>query len=121
MIELTVLLLFLAAGWFWLDSLRARDFALDGARRACDAEGVQLLDWTVAMKKIRLGRDDEGRRGLQRTYEFEFSDTGNNRRRGSILLLGSRAEDIAFEPYETAASEIAIEAPARANHLTRVK
>jgi hypothetical protein len=88
MIELTVLLAFLAAGWFWLDSLRARDIALDGARRACEAEGVQLLDWTVAMKKIRLGRDDEGRRGFQRTYEFEFSDTGNNRIGGSITVIG---------------------------------
>jgi hypothetical protein len=88
MIELCVLLAFLAAGWFWLDSLRARDVALDGARRACEAEGVQLLDWTVAMKKIRLGRDDEGRRGFQRTYEFEFSDTGNNRIEGSITVIG---------------------------------
>ena len=86
--ELTALLIFLVAGWFWLDSLHSRDVALDGARRACDAEGVQLLDWTVAMKKIRLGRDDEGRRSLQRTYEFEFSDTGNNRIGGSITVIG---------------------------------
>ena len=88
MIELTILLVVLAGAWFWLDSLRARDVALDGARRACEAEGVQLLDWTVAMKKIRLGRDDEGQRGLQRTYEFEFSDTGNNRVGGSITVIG---------------------------------
>lgn len=90
MIELTILLLVLAGAWFWLDSLRARDVALDGARRACEAEGVQLLDWTVAVKKIRLGRDDEGRRGLQRTYEFEFSDTGNNRVGGSITVIGQQ-------------------------------
>jgi hypothetical protein len=88
LIELGALFAFLAAGWFWLDSLRARDVALDGARRACEAEGVQLLDWTVAMKRIRLGRDDEGRRGFQRTYEFEFSDTGNNRIGGSITIVG---------------------------------
>jgi hypothetical protein len=88
MIELYVLVFFLAAGWFWLDSLRARDFALEGARRACEAEGVQLLDWTVAVKKIRLGRDEEGRRGVQRTYDFEFSDTGNNRIGGSITIIG---------------------------------
>ncbi len=88
MLELTTLLIFLAGGWFWLDSLRAREAALDGARKACEAEGVQLLDWTVAMKRIRLGRDDEGRRGLQRTYEFEFSDTGNNRIGGSITVIG---------------------------------
>jgi uncharacterized protein DUF3301 len=88
MLEFTILIVFVAGAWFWLDSLRARDVALDGARRACEAEGVQLLDWTVAVKKIRLGRDDEGRRGLQRTYEFEFSDTGNNRVGGSITVIG---------------------------------
>lgn len=90
MIELTILFVFIAGAWFWLDSLRARDVALDGARRACEAEGVQLLDWTVAVRKIRLGRDDEGRRGLQRTYEFEFSDTGNNRVGGSITVIGQQ-------------------------------
>ena len=88
--ELAALFIFLAAGWFWLDSLRARDAALDCARRACEAEGVQLLDWTVAMKRIRLGRDEEGRRGFQRTYEFEFSDTGNNRIEGSITVIGQQ-------------------------------
>lgn len=88
MLELTTVFIFLAAGWFWMDSLHARDAALDAARRACEAESVQLLDWTVAMKQIRLGRDDEGRRRFRRTYEFEFSDTGNNRIKGSLTLIG---------------------------------
>jgi hypothetical protein len=88
--ELSILLIFLAGGWFWLDALRAREIALDAARRACAAEGVQLLDWTVAMKQIRFGRDDEGRRRFRRTYEFEFSDTGNNRIGASLTLLGGQ-------------------------------
>ena len=85
-----MLILCLAAGWFWMDSLQARDAALDAARRACDAENVQLLDWTVAVRQLRLGRDDEGRVRVRRTYEFEFSDTGNNRIGGSLTLLGRR-------------------------------
>jgi hypothetical protein len=88
MLELSILALFVAAGWFWMDSLQARDAALDAARRACEAENVQLLDWTVSMKKVGLGRDDEGRRRLRRTYEFEFSDSGDNRIRGSLVLVG---------------------------------
>lgn len=88
MIELSILAVFIAAGWFWMDTLQARDAALDAARRACDAENVQLLDWTVAVRKLRLGRDEEGRLRLRRTYEFEFSDTGNNRIGGSLTLLG---------------------------------
>lgn len=88
MVELSALALFIFAGWFWMDTLQARDAALDAARRACEAENVQLLDWTVAVKQLRLGRDDEGRRRLRRTYEFEFSDTGNNRIKGSLTLIG---------------------------------
>jgi hypothetical protein len=90
MLELSILALFVAAGWFWMDSLQARDAALDAARRACEAENVQLLDWTVSMKKVGLGRDDEGRRRLRRTYEFEFSDSGDNRIGGSLVLVGRR-------------------------------
>jgi hypothetical protein len=88
MIELAILLVFIAGGWFWTDSMRAREAALDAGRRACAAEGVQLLDWTVMLKRTRLGRDDDGRMRVKRVYEFEFSDTGDNRIKGSISLLG---------------------------------
>lgn len=88
MIEFIVLGIFIAAVWFWMDTLQARDAALDAARRACEAENVQLLDWTVAMDRIRLGRDEEGRARIRRTYAFEFSDTGNNRIGGTLTLLG---------------------------------
>ena len=88
MIEFLTLLIFIAGAWFWTDSMRAREAALDAGRRACTAEGVQLLDWTVMLNQTRLGRDDEGRLRVKRVYEFEFSDTGNNRIKGSITLLG---------------------------------
>ena len=86
--EIVALVVLLAAGWFWSDSMHAREVAIDAGRRACDAENVQFLDWSVALRKIRLSRDEEGRRKLQRTYEFEFSETGNNRLRGSVTLIG---------------------------------
>ncbi|HEX7810485.1 MAG TPA: DUF3301 domain-containing protein [Burkholderiales bacterium] len=88
MLELFVLAIFVLSGWFWMDTLQARDAALDAARRACEAENVQLLDWTVAVRKLGLGRDEDGRRRIRRTYEFEFSDTGNNRIKGSLTLIG---------------------------------
>ena len=84
-------LLFLAAiGWFWLDSLKARDAAIAAARRACESEDLQLLDETVASSNIRLERDDDGVLRLRRAYAFEYSDTGDNRRRGSVVMLGRR-------------------------------
>jgi len=74
--------------WLWLDSLRARDTAVAAAREACAAEGLMLLDDTVAIAGMRLRRDDDGRVRLQRAYDFEYSDSGNNRIKGSIVLLG---------------------------------
>ncbi len=76
--------------WFWLDSLKVREAAIDAARAACAAEGLLLLDATVAIASLKLARDDEGRLMLQRAYDFEFSDTGDNRLKGSVVLLGRR-------------------------------
>jgi hypothetical protein len=32
-------------------------------------------------------RDDEGRLRLRRVYGFEYSDTGHNRRKGTVTLI----------------------------------
>jgi len=97
--ELLVLALALAATWLWLDSLRAREHAVAAGRAACARYGVQLLDETVAFARLRLGRDDNGRLRLRRTYIFEFTETGDNRRQGVIVMLGARLEDLQLEPY----------------------
>jgi Protein of unknown function (DUF3301) len=88
-----------AVGLFWIDSLRAREHALAAGRRACERYGVQLLDETVQFARLRLARDEEGRLRLKRTYTFEFSDTGNNRRHGAIVMLGGELGDLRLEPY----------------------
>jgi len=97
--EATALLLLIAGTLFWIDTLRAREAALAAGRAACERYGLLLLDDTVAVTRTRLARNSEGRLRLARTYGFEFSDTGNNRRHGCIHLLGGRAEDVSFEPY----------------------
>ncbi len=89
----------LAAVYLWVDSLRAREHAVAAGRAACKRYNVQLLDETVAFARLRLARDDAGRLRLRRTYTFEFSDTGNNRRHGAIVMLGARLEDLQLEPY----------------------
>ncbi|MEW6687703.1 MAG: DUF3301 domain-containing protein [Pseudomonadota bacterium] len=84
---------------FWIDSLRARERALAAGRAACERYGLQLLDETVAVSALRLARNAEGRLRLRRVYAFEFSDTGNNRRQGSVAVLGAEVEDLHLEPY----------------------
>jgi len=78
-----------AAGLLWT-SLKAREAANAAMRAACRAEGLLFLDDTVALQSMRPLRDGDGRMALRRIYGFEYSDTGDNRRRGSVTLLGPR-------------------------------
>lgn len=88
--EFIGLLVLAGLAWLWFDSLKARDAAIASARTACEMEGLLLLDDTVAIASLKPARDGEGRLQLRRVYEFEYSDTGNNRLRGSAVLLGCR-------------------------------
>jgi hypothetical protein len=93
-------LLFLAAlVWYWFDSLRALEHARDAGKRACNDADVQFLDDTVARIALALVRDESGRRVLRRTYRFEFSETGNSRIEGRVILLGHRIESVTMDPY----------------------
>ena len=98
--ELAAIVLIFAGLFFWVDSLRARERALLAGRNACERYGVQLLDETVAFARLRLARNNEGQLRLKRTYTFEFSDTGDNRRHGAIVMLGSELQDMQLEPYK---------------------
>lgn len=86
--------------WFWLHSIRILEIAREAGRQACDRMDVQFLDDTVAGAKLALARNAYGRRVLRRTYRFEFSETGNNRREGEVIMLGDRVEAVTMEPYQ---------------------
>jgi hypothetical protein len=88
-----------AAVFLWLDSLRARERAVKAGRAACERYALQFLDETVSFTRMRLRRDAEGQLRIARTYTFEFSDTGNNRRQGAIVMLGGELQDLQMEPY----------------------
>ena len=85
--EILGLLVLLSGGWFLWDSLKAREAANVAMRDACTAEGLLFLDDTVAMESVWPVRNDDGHVRLRRVYGFEYSDTGHNRRRGSITLV----------------------------------
>ena len=72
--------------WIWRGSLRAREAAISACHRACGAEGVQLLDQTVALKRLRpiISR---GRLRVHRVYGFEFSRTGTDRVEASVSMV----------------------------------
>lgn len=87
--------------WLWVDSLRAREGAVDAARRACASDGVQLLDDTVMLASLHVARVGSGPLVLHRVYHFEFSDTGNNRLAGAVTLAGARVDMLYLEPHHT--------------------
>ena len=97
--EAAAIALIVTGFFLWIDSLRARERALEAGRSACERYALQFLDDTVSFARMRLARNDVGELRIARTYTFEFSDTGNNRRHGAIVMLGGELLDLHLEPY----------------------
>jgi len=97
--ELAAIVAIVAGIVLWADSLRARERAVRAGRSACERYELQFLDDTVSFARMRLARNEDGELRIARTYLFEFSDTGNNRRQGAIVMLGGEVQDLHLEPY----------------------
>lgn len=82
--------------WLWFDSTRVHEIGVERARNQCHANEVQFLDDTVSLASIKPARDADGRLALKRTYTFEYSDTGNDRQSGSIIMLGKVVQRLSF-------------------------
>lgn len=88
----TVILLLVLLAWFWFDSFRAQEAVKTMSKQICSQFDLQLLDDTVTLMRMRLKRDTRGKWNWQRTYFFEFSDSGNNRKQGVIVIRGLAME-----------------------------
>jgi len=91
------LLLFL--GYFWSDSLKAREIAFRAAKTYCQQMDVQLLDEYVALNGLWPRKDVAGKTRAWRSYQFEFSSTGNERYSGKVIMLGKRVLSVQLEPH----------------------
>ena len=99
MSEILMLLLVVTVAMYWLSAMRCKDLAIMAARRECKLCSVQFLDQTVQLIKLSVSRDDTGSWRLWREYRFEYTDDGDTRRRGRIILLGQRVLSIALETF----------------------
>jgi hypothetical protein len=97
--ELAAIAAVALVAWLVWDALRSREHANEAMRHACDVRHYFFLDDTVSLHSLRPFRDDDGRVRLRRIYHFQFSDTGHNRRNGSIALVGNRV--VALDIGET--------------------
>jgi hypothetical protein len=77
--------------WFWMDTLKVRELALGAARNICYRQDLQLLDATVTLQRLQLRRS-AGRLALQRTFQFTYSNDGDDRCTGFIITVGNRVE-----------------------------
>lgn len=83
----------------WLDTLRARDLALTVARQQTSRLGLQLLDDTVALSATRVVRTASGWLALARRFRFEFTETGDSRREGLVILGPDAPPHVEIEAY----------------------
>lgn len=97
--EILIFLLFLSWLGYIFQSLRVRELALQAARKACQRDGLQLLDETVSMRRLSLSRDDRGRWRIWRQFSFEYSFNGVERERGSVIMLGARLQALVISEH----------------------
>ncbi|MEY6433839.1 DUF3301 domain-containing protein [Thioalkalicoccus limnaeus] len=93
--DLTAIFALCLLGWFWLDSLRAREIALGICQAACAQRDLQLLDQTVALRRLGLRRTLAGLR-FRRVYRFDYSDETLDRYSGHLVLIGLDLEEVSF-------------------------
>jgi hypothetical protein len=89
-LELFSLLGLVLVAIYWSDALRSLDHARTTGRRACMDAGVQFLDDSVALARLRLRRDARGSPAFWREYRFEYSTDGTDRHPGYLIVHGKQ-------------------------------
>ncbi|UCH52839.1 MAG: DUF3301 domain-containing protein [Pseudomonadota bacterium] len=97
--EVIAILALLAATGYWMAAIRSKEIARAAGRGACERAGVQFLDDTVELTRLRLRRDRVGRMAIYREYRFEFTSDGASRCRGELATSGNRVIRLTMEPY----------------------
>ncbi|MEO8672290.1 MAG: DUF3301 domain-containing protein [Tahibacter sp.] len=110
MIEALITLILLGAlALIWQDALRARELAARIGHQLCTNSGLQLLDQSVSLRRLRLIRTASGRMGLRRQYAFDVSTNGHDRHRGTLRLREGKLEDFSLPlPADTQANRTTI-------------
>ncbi len=84
----------------WWRAQKVKETALRATRKRCDELDVQMLDDSIGLRAIWLKRDPRGSVRCWRTYQFEFTATGENRYRGRVITLGEQVLSIELDPHQ---------------------
>ena len=76
--------------------MSSRDAARSLVAEFCRNNNLQLLDQTVALKRIAVRRKYNGNLSFVRVFRFDYSDNGFRRRDGMVWMLASRPLQISL-------------------------
>lgn len=95
----------LGALYWWQSGLfkgKARRLATEHCRQL----GLQLLDQSMVITGFWPVRTSRGSLAFRRTYQFEFSSTGDRRYHGRLIMEGMNLKSIELEAYKLPGSEL---------------
>lgn len=101
-LDLTHLIWFtlLALGlMYWWTAYGIKQLALQATLKYCRKMDVQLLDQSLALKRISVTRSTNGRLQFIRMFDFEFASTGNDRYVGETTMHGRICTNIELSPH----------------------
>lgn len=95
----SLLLLLLLGGIIWFTELRIREVALGAANKKCSELSLQLLDQNISTHRIWFKQDSQQRWHIWRSYQFEFTSTGDERYAGKVITLGNLVESVELQAH----------------------
>ncbi len=97
--DLVIVLMLATIAYWWWRAYAVKEMVLRIVRKHCREMDVQLLDDTVVLRGFWFRRDVDKVLRVRRSYEFEFTSTGDERYHGNAVVLGLRLEAIHLEPH----------------------
>lgn len=96
LITIFVLVLFVS---YWWRAKGVKEVALTAVRNYCKQMDIDMLDEFVMLRALWFKRNDKGEWCIWRSYNFEFSTTGEDRYMGKIVMLGNKVQNVEVEPH----------------------
>lgn len=97
--DVLVFFVFITFVMLWWNAQGVKQRALQATKAHCKEMGVQLLDDGLVLRGFWVKRNTAGRLCLWRSYNFEFTSTGNERYGGQIIMLSHWVESIQLDPH----------------------
>jgi len=94
MTPLILLLVIFLIVWVWRIGQDSRDTAIRTARETCERQGLQFLDGTPSLQRIRPVFSRKTGPGLQRIYTFDYSSDGIGRKTGCIVMHNTQVSAV---------------------------